>query len=152
MSQSDLSRPTWKVLVDDHRELHKLIDELCDWINQLSELGQPHFGELSMRLGPLRDCLQKHFHDEERDGYMSEVLAVAPRFSREVEQLHQQHAKFLEQLDLLRDRLKTTGEQDASWTEAQQDVEAFLAELQAHENRETDLAQAAFEDDVGVGD
>ena len=53
---------TWQ---SERRAISACIDELRQWMNEVSQLGIPHFGETAMRLGPLRSGLVDHFACED---------------------------------------------------------------------------------------
>ena len=95
MTDKSIEDQAWKSMLEDHRELMQQITDVREWAKQVSDFGVPHFGELGSRLQPLRDALAKHFQEEEAGGYLSEVLAIAPRYSREADKLQQQHGDLL---------------------------------------------------------
>lgn len=137
---------------DGHIHLTRTIGELEHWITETSDFGVPNFGELGTRLKTLRTVLVEHFRHEEEDGYLHEPLAIAPRFSRDAEELLVQHGEFLDRLNGLIRRLRDYEVPFETWQQAAAVFQAFLADLHQHETREIEIFQAAFEDDIGAGD
>ena len=134
----------------EHRQLlHQAAAPLTRW-NQINHPGPEDFKETRSRLGALRDQLSAHFADEERDGYLAEALAAAPRFSARAAQLCQEHKEFLEELDRLRRSLRV--DEPESWKEARSDFERLVANIRKHEGSENAIVQAAFGDDVEAAD
>lgn len=144
--------PTFEALLKEHREVMKHINDLREWVKEIGELGVPHFGELGTRLQPLRDELSRHFAEEEEGGYLSVALSRAPRFSREAEELQEQHAQFLKDLNTLIDKLHESEPPFSSWQQACAEFEEILTRIRRHEGRENAIVQAAFETDIGEGD
>lgn len=136
-------------LLQEHTDLNHRIDALRDWRTQLCQLGQPRFGELGVRLAAIRDVLTQHFAAEEEGGYLSAALKAAPQFTKQADNLRRQHGDFLEDLEEMVERLTATPALYASWAEACQEFDEFLTRLRTHEHAENEIAQSAFENDVG---
>jgi hypothetical protein len=142
----------YKAMLEEHRDLMHKIHDLRTWLEQIGDYGRPRFGELGMRIQPLRDELQHHFEEEEADGYLVEALAIAPQFAREAEELRQQHGGFLNELDALIGKLCEREPRFTGWMQARDGIEAILTRIRKHEGRETAIVQAAFGDDIGPAD
>lgn len=147
----DLS-PEYDLLLEEHRELIAKIAEFSQWWEEVDELGVPRFAEMGDRLQSLRDLLVRHFADEEAGGYLAGVLEVAPRFSREIEELQPQHGELLATLDDFIPRLKSDTPPFGSWQATWHEFDAFLADLRRHEGRENAVVQSAYGLDIGTGD
>lgn len=152
MNEHATQKQQWSMMLQEHRRLMKEITDLRAWIDEVSELGIPHFGELGTKLQPVRDTFSQHFEAEEVGGYLAEALAVAPRFRDEAEELRLQHTEFLERFDQLICRLHECEPPFTSWQQACEELDALLTDIKNHEGRENAIAQSAFEDDIGCGD
>ena len=95
--------------------------------------------------------LREHFTSEERGGYFSEILAVAPRLSLRVARLKERHVEYRERSKLLLD-LATKAASESDWMEVQARLAAFLRALREHEREENELVREAFMYDLGRGD
>lgn len=136
-------------LLEEHRRLNHQIGGLCRWASELTDIGQPRFGELGERLRELRSVLAAHFADEEAGGYLADALDAAPQFAHQAAELKCQHSQFLERLDGFIARLTAAQPPFRYWHDAQREFEDYLAQLQRHERAENDLVQAAFTDEPG---
>jgi len=144
------TREKLRAMQIEHRLLlHQAAAPLTRW-NQIDVPSLDDFEETRTRLGALRDQLAAHFDEEERNGYLAEALAAAPRFSTRADQLCQEHKNFLAELDRLRRCLRA--DEPESWKEARSDFEQLVANIRKHEGSENAIVQAAFGDDVGAAD
>ncbi len=96
--------------------------------------------------------LREHFAVEERGGYFSEVLQVAPRLSRRAERLQQNHLEFSRRLDRLLELTRDAVGAPDKWERVTAGVADFLRELNFHEDAENELVREAFMHDLGQGD
>ena len=96
-------------------------------------------------------ALREHFASEERGGYFSEILAVAPRLSLHVARLKDRHVEYREHSRLLLD-LATKAASESDWIEVQSRSATFLMALREHEREENELVREAFMHDLGQGD
>lgn len=80
------------------------------------------------------------------------MLAEAPRFGAEADELHWQHGWFLDQFKTLIAQLNSSDSPMATWQETSGPVESLLEELERHEHREIAIVQSAYDDDLGGGD
>ncbi len=64
------------ILKDQHAALDREISDWRTWWKELSELGQPNFGEMGDRLAQLRENLVAHFAIEESHGSPSRATRL----------------------------------------------------------------------------
>jgi hypothetical protein len=138
--------------VTEHHELMKKLGALRNWWSELAEIGTPRFGELGNRVKELRAMLAAHFEIEETGGYLSAALAAAPQLAPRAAELEAQHRQFLDRLDDLCVRLCRHESAFPGWQAARDEVETIIADLRRHEHAENSLVQAAFGQEVGLGD
>lgn len=120
-------------LAQEHSALEREVAAWRDWWRELSEMGQPHFGEMGDRLARFREHLSKHFQHEEFRG------PLAGRTGEAVAGIWREHAQLIATLDQLIDRLHQCGPDVGCWGGARTEFEALLDRLHAHEEREADL-------------
>lgn len=108
--------------------------------------------ELMSILGKLSTALHQHFELEERDGYLGEAVAFAPRFSEEANRLLAQHPILSEELSALLERLRENDFSEAGWPRFIERANRFVKMLVEHERAENDLVQSAYEHDIGDKD
>ena len=118
---------------------------LCDGLRVDIESGA--FGAL---LDDFDRELQKHFAEEEKNGYMAEALKVAPRYGRQADRLEEQHASLSKQICAVH-RVFDAIAVPADWSTVQRDLQQFRTDLFAHEGAENQMLQGAFLDDLGGG-
>jgi len=97
----------------------------------------------------LEFALENHFAMEEEGGYLSYVLAIAPRHSRKAETLCHQHAAFRKDVAKLAERARVAGCSASDWERIATDFREFSRVLLAHEQMENDLVADALLQDVG---
>jgi hypothetical protein len=121
-------------------ELELRIDELRDWMGEVSQLGIPHFGETATRLCQVRERIVQHF--EREDEMVAELARLYPGSSPEIASIRKRssrdHSHLLTRLDDLSKRLSELEPPFKSWQEAMQDVELFVNELEQHEDHESE--------------
>lgn len=139
-------------LLAEHRELMKRVADVVKWWTELEQIGIPHYHEMGTRLEALRHHLAEHMAEEEKGGYLAEALEVAPRFSREAEELRLQHAEILQAFDDFIGRLMEKEPPFASWQEVRDEFDTLMNTVRQHERRENAIVQSAFGDDLGRGD
>jgi RNA polymerase-binding transcription factor DksA len=94
--------------------------------------------------------LPHHFATEEKDGYLAEALAAAPRFQRRIDRLGRQHPAMLEELRSVHASFAEI-EAATGWLEFQRALQGFTSRLFEHEAAEHDVLQSALLDDIGGG-
>lgn len=105
----------------------------------------------------LADCARRlhvamleHFREEEAEGYLSDVLDVAPHLAHQVRVLQEDHSAIGKTLTEWLERTSTrsfNGEPDGC-----QLLLELVERLEAHEAAEGDLLELAFTDDLGNKD
>jgi hypothetical protein len=140
---SRTDRPLPKIIQKwraEDRELKLRINELREWMGEVSQLGIPHFGETATRLGQVRARLVQHF--EREDEMVAELARLYPDSSPEIASIRKQssrdHSLLLSRLDDLSKRLSELEPPFESWQQAMQDVELFVDTLEQHEDRESE--------------
>ena len=136
----------WK---SEESEMKASIDDLCIWMNEVNQLGIPHFGEAGSRLQNLRHRMLQHF---ERENLIVENLVAQvndlgdPSASSAVADLQKQassdHEHLLSHLDDLIGRLHHLEPPFSSWSEAMDEIGGFTVELQEHEDYEWEQLSA----------
>jgi hypothetical protein len=143
-SLSDIYR-NWQ---SEDRQLGICIDEVRKWMQEVSQLGVPHFGETATRLGPLRRRLVQHF--EREDEMIAEIVKSHLTSTRKVKAMGKQSSRdrnrLFSQLDDLISRLNQLDPPFASWERAIEEVELFVDKLEQHENREAKSIHALIPD------
>lgn len=88
------------------------------------------------------------------DGLMAEIVHETPRLSARVDQLRDQHATVLAEIESLRDQFATEQQSQLhpNVTDMRSRVEKLIAKLRQFQTVETDLAYEATLVDIGVGD
>ena len=123
----------------EQHELHHKIDEWTTWWNELSQLGEPRFGEMRDRVEVIRDRLETHFHHEEESELYRETSAIKPQYAQLAEQLVSEHRELLDRLRELCTTLAAPEPQFATWGDAKSSFQEFLNELEEHEKQENKL-------------
>lgn len=127
-------RPEVATIRTEHAALSREIADWRAWWQELSELGQPHFGEMGNRLAQFRAHLVTHMQHEEA------LLSEAPEeIAKELPRLREGHAGLLSELDRLIERLQACEPDFDCWGAAREEFERFLDQMQAHESAEVDL-------------
>lgn len=138
---------------DEHRELWSLLNGLrglCasgDWLDGSQR-------ELFEALGMLRDRLALHFALEEA-GPLDDEMLVDGDLSQEIENLRAEHVDLYQQISDIADEAESLRHRRVTPRAVRRLVrrfDAFDSALITHESREASLLQAAYHDDIGVGD
>jgi iron-sulfur cluster repair protein YtfE (RIC family) len=127
------------------RLLRELVDEL-----RAGHAAEARISAAQGSLESLGSQLREHFALEERGGYFSEALAVAPRLSRRADALLREHAAFLERLGNLREMAFESRAPGDLWSAIEEGLRELAADLRAHEERENELILQAFDEDLGT--
>lgn len=124
---------------NEQHTMHRKIDDWRQWWKELSDFGQPRFGEMRDRLQTFRDSLAAHFQHEEESGFFQRLVDLEPECESQVTQLLTEHQQFLNDLNRLCSRLGSAEPDFESWGEANQAFEEFLSKLERHEKQEHQL-------------
>ncbi len=127
----------WK---DEDRELESYIDSVRDWMNDVSELGLPRFGETANRLQRLRERLETHFERENRIGDQLQQLYSQKSVELDAarRQWQREHDLLIVRLDELISQLDEVDPPFPSWEAAMEQFEVFIVALEQHEDHELD--------------
>jgi hypothetical protein len=125
--------------VEDH-EMDACLDEIRDWMSQVSQFGIPRFGETATRLRSLHDRMVHHFgHEYELIVQLAEThSSPSPELDAVRRQAAHDHEHLLVQLHGLIERLDELDPPFGSWEEAMEEVALFMVSLQQHEANESD--------------
>lgn len=149
MPSSDPSR-SWQHHLEDHREIHRLVEEIGRALAERSK----SIDQISHDLAQLADRLLKHFADEEHGGYLTAALEHAPRLFERANALMAQHPLMSRQARELTTVTAQAafGADEPWWEETLRRFLEFKAELFEHERRENELLLEAYHRDLGDTD
>ncbi len=137
---------------EDH-ELEEQIDELRDWMQEVSQLGIPHFGETASRLLPLRKRLAQHFEREQE--MIGELVEADSASSPEMDGVRRNsthdHSQLLSRADDLIARLNQTDPPFDSWQAAMDEVAILAEALEQHEENEMESIRMLLSIDPDSG-
>lgn len=127
-----------------HAALIKILRELHDTAARSSGRDR---AALQACLKSTQAHIREHFRCEEQDGYLEQVRKREPRLGHAIEQLAAEHLQLLQSLESL------IADFDRSATPAlRQAVDDWIQEVHAHEARENDLVQDAYNLDSNAED
>lgn len=126
-------------LRSEHASLDGEIAAWRQWWRELSEMGDPHFGEMGDRLAHFREHLAGHFAHEESQGCLSLVIGLPPEAVKQMATLRDEHSSLMEELDRLVTGLHACDSEFDCWGKARQEFERFLDRLDTHESAEDSL-------------
>ena len=141
----------------EHRHVRAKLKELRRLLREASEEGIPdasrRWSEFSNRLFSLRDDLVLHFHQEESAG-LDEAMAVSsPHLADRSETLKSEHVRILAEL---RDVYGAIAGCAATGSQPDEPLRGRILDalsfLSRHEQRETELIQRLFQEELGSGD
>jgi hypothetical protein len=115
----------------------------------------PYPGEIVTILAELRDQVALHFALEEAYGYFEGPAYVAPRLCEQADRLRSQHQTLYGAVsDLVEDADEWHHKRELLRHASQvcDRLHTFHEDLRQHEERESELVLAAYDDDIGVGD
>jgi hypothetical protein len=136
-----------------NQELWSLLDELRH--RCLRPLAPGQCRHLIDKLCQLRDQLALHFALEEAYGYFEDPVYVAPRLSRQAQQLRDEHKRLYLDFCQLVDRAERMfydGQHAALTLWIGPEYLDFDGRLREHEAHENELILEAYDGDIGVGD
>jgi hypothetical protein len=135
-------------LVSLHEKLSGDLRNLNIWLKEADEYGRPQFGQLGDRVRAIREVVARHFAKEEEGGYMSAPVGAAPHLADRAGMVLADHARLLAEFDRLGSALCECPTKYTCWSDARRDVQQVLAQLEAHEHRENELWQEAFDTEL----
>ena len=125
--------------IREHLELDQWVSELVAWMDDVSKLGIPRFGQAGTQLNQLRHRLVEHFHVE--DQIAIELCESRPS-CMEVQAARRQaardHDQLLARMDDLYEKLMQLEPPFASWQDAVQQIGLFVDVLEQHEEQESE--------------
>lgn len=137
-----------ELLLEEHLELHRLLDE----IRELVAAKESPFDDLLPRLARIRALLVAHFEHEEAEGYFSDVIRVAPHYKPLVDSLCSEHPELHETLQtLIQDAEQLPGSTDC-WAHVDRQFRTFFLQLSRHESKENRMVQQAYNRDIGTSE
>jgi hemerythrin len=137
--------PFYVKFVDDHRELHGLVEAIEKGIGAaLTANDVAAWSELPKLLQELRTHLQKHFAEEEAGGVLEEAMSRLPRLAHEVAAVERQHAPLLRLINQLAQRAQNGGLTVDQWRSLADGFGRFAYALRAHEAAENRIVEEAF--------
>ena len=153
----DLKASVDKV-TSEHRELREMIQAIRDSLQSpeplVAERQVRTWAEsLAQRLLTLHDRLFLHFREEKEAGVLDELVGRFPRAQRTISALEEEHDELLGEMRKLvavafshAENKPTEGPDLASRTVT------LLDKLTSHEERETELIERLYCEDLGTGD
>ena len=154
MNGLDRVRPFLGQIRDEHRELHKFVENLTSMLQSkegcrdLAESGE----RFCQRLSELRDYLSKHFTEEESGGFLEEAVSYAPHLAPQVGEVEHQHPELLRELDEILRRLSSGKLTEAAWQQCCADFVHFKELIFAHEALENSILERGFNVPLDLND
>jgi iron-sulfur cluster repair protein YtfE (RIC family) len=145
---TELNHEFYEQVRQEHEELREWLGRLHHALTERT-LGGPQIAEM---FGALCEHLERHFKDEEIGGFFEQVVAMAPRFVDRTTELREEHAALRAELQGLAKRAGDAKVDDAWWRELHDGFHAFSRGLMQHENKENELLQDVYDEDVGSKD
>ncbi len=93
----------------------------------------------------------EHFELEEKNGYMEEALAVAPRYAKRAKALMEEHPRLSQEIFTIVKAAQTAGDSSIAWRGVHERFKQLTLDVLAHEEAENDIMESAFLDDLGSG-
>jgi iron-sulfur cluster repair protein YtfE (RIC family) len=138
-----------KVLAE-HRALHANITEIENALRS-SPHGDPQRWcvDLAVRLGALRQRLERHFASEEQSGFFDEIEELHPEHAHAVRQFLLEHGTLRSGLALVERDARAASSEPRLLADR---VRELLRELERHEAHEGEVLASSLEQDGGPGD
>lgn len=134
------------------REEHRTLRALLEGVEQAFGRGASALVMVVERLEALSGQLHRHFGLEEASDCFAEMVAHAPRVADRAATLLGEHCQLREMLDDLIARTRQGGGSLTRWDEVSASFVEFRARLNDHEQRENELMQEVFTEDIGSKD
>lgn len=145
---TELNRDFYNQVRQDHEELLEWLGRVHQALAQRSDSAE----QLVDLLEGLGQHIERHFVDEESGGFFEQVVEQAPRFSERADALRREHERLRAQMAELIAAGRAGGASDAWWQQLNDTFHEFSRSLMQHENRENELLQEAYGEDVGSKD
>lgn len=143
----------FREIKDDNVEMQTLLETIKGLLSVHTSL--QHRVLLVSLICDLRDQLAMHFALEEAYGYFSDPITVAPELSCFADLLRSEHATLYARISEIAEHAEYVVYDRTCkrlWPQVIQQVATFCDHLLQHENREVDLIQRAYNDELGGGD
>lgn len=101
-------------------------------------------------LKDLHDHMERHFEQEETDGYLEEALIQAPRFTHQAECLLRQHPQMLKQMDEILAEVPRCHHRPDLWSQFELHAREMLQQLLTHEAAENQILERAYNTTLDV--
>jgi iron-sulfur cluster repair protein YtfE (RIC family) len=134
------------------RAEHRTLREMLSGAEQAFGQGASALVVVVERLEALSGQLHQHFSLEEASECFAEMVAHAPRVADRAATLLGEHRQLRELLDDLIARTRQGGGSPTQWDEVSAGFSDFRARLNDHEQRENELMQEVFTEDIGSKD
>jgi hypothetical protein len=141
----------------DHRMVNAMVDRVREFLQaprpDVGAPGSHRWGErMSSELLALYHGLARHFDEEEHHGLFEELAERFPRAARRIDQLRGEHDVLLDKLrTAIHDTLVYTGGRRPANPRLRASTLAVLNQLLRHEERETELRQRLYTEEIGTG-
>jgi hemerythrin-like domain-containing protein len=126
-----------------------LLHDLAKLEEAVEPTSEESLAQLLSRLAAARSHLARHFHFEERNGYMDAVRKREPRLERTIQLLAEEHGELMASLETLIEQAKAATSLDDPCRDK---VRKWVGRVRRHEVREGELVQDAFNQDIAAED
>lgn len=148
MTRDKEQHEVYQEMLREHEELRALLGK----VNQLTSDCTASVSEVRETVNALCHHIQAHFEAEESKGYFAEAVLQAPRVSERVAALEAQHVLLREQLTKIAEVVGAFEATGDDWKVLAEHIHQFSVDLMHHENKENELLQEVFTDDIGSKD
>lgn len=145
---TDLNHEFYEQVRQEHEELREWLGRLHHALTERTQSGP----QIAGMFGELTEHINRHFNDEEIGGFFEQVVDMAPRFADRTILLREEHTALRADLAGLAARADEADVGDAWWQELLAGFHEFSKALMQHENKENELLQDVFDEDVGSKD
>ncbi len=148
MNQNDQRHQAYLGMLREHDELRSVLGE----VSEVTTACKASVAEVQKVITALCEHIGAHFEAEESGGYFSEAVLQAPRVSERVAALKAEHDELRKQIAGLADFVTGFDASSEHWKQLGEQVHQFSVELMHHENKENELLQEVFTEDIGSKD
>jgi hypothetical protein len=132
------------------RRAHGVLEQDLSRLDEAaSSTSEEWLAEVRIWLGATHARITEHFRFEEQGGYMREVRKREPRLERVIQELGAEHADLRASLEVL---IREAGAAAAVDNALRERIRAWIAQVKAHEARENEVVQNAFNYDISAED
>ncbi len=134
----------------DLRGVFVMLTERIERVPTIDDRSDSH-SDLLEFVADASQLLEAHFAFEEAGGYLSDVLAIAPRLSDRAARLQRDHDHLAARFSKLATYARGMRATYQNWKRLGMAIGEFTQDLRLHESEENRLIQEAFLDDLGGG-